>query len=84
MAKKNTIEQSNTDLWIILNIQKTTFVISKQWMSQNIVIVSTDWSEGDKQGEVGKWRMSHWSSMVGEVEWERAGVEATEGCSLMS
>ena len=39
-----------------------------------------------KQRRQARWggRMSHWSSMVGEVGWEWAGEEATEGCSLMS
>lgn len=62
---------------------KDQLAISKQWMSQNIVIVSTDWSEGDKRDEVGEWRMTHWSSMVGDVGSVWVGKEATEGCSLM-
>ena len=40
-------------------------------MGQKIVITLTDWSEEDKQGEVGvegEERLSHCSLMVGESE----------------
>jgi hypothetical protein len=40
-------------------------------MDQKIVITLTDWSEEDKQGEVGdegEQRLSHCSSMVGDSE----------------
>jgi hypothetical protein len=44
----------------VWNLQKTNYVISKLWMVQKIVIVLTDWSEEDKQGEVEEEGSGHW------------------------
>jgi hypothetical protein len=43
----------------------------KHWMGQEIVITLTDWSEEDKQGEVGvegEQRQNHSSSVVADSE----------------
>jgi len=38
-------------------------------MSQNIVIASTDWSEGDKRSEAGEWVIDRqWWVTLGEFE----------------
>ena len=50
-------------------------------MGQKMVILLPDWSEEDEQGEmgdVGKWRLSHLSLLIGEGEWECSGEEVTD------
>jgi hypothetical protein len=65
------LEKSNNYLCIILNLQKTYYGISKQWIDHKFVIVLTDWSDEDEgvRRESGEWViLLRWWVQVGRIE----------------
>ena len=57
-------KQSYNYLFIILNVQKKSYAINKQWMGQKMISVVADWSEQVAEG--GESCLSHCFWMVGE------------------